>query len=169
MAKAQEAPTKEAKVRKEIVDFNERYIEALAEARVSAEHTQTTGWQELYSLHRTTVDTRRKEMAEQLEEIARTMKRGGMSEDAEKELGELKKQSVELRADISAFNRKVIVPIQEPVMQCHHVIDQARQTARAAEAASPLTHRGLIADMDEAISLVQKVKFDDDTGVVVIA
>jgi hypothetical protein len=158
----------EPKVHREIEEFKKKYAEALEAAKISAEHTQTEGWKALYHLHRTTVDDRRKDLAEQLEELGKVMKRGGMSEGYEKQLSEIKKESTDLRADISAFQRKVITPVQSAVMECHAVIDSARRAAREGEERSPLTHRGLIAEMDDAIKAVAKVAFDSDEGTVEI-
>jgi len=164
LAKEKEAP----KVHREIEEFRKKYAEALEGARISAEHTQTEGWKNLYSLNRHAVENRRKELGEQLEDLAKTMKRGGMDEDYEKMLGDIKKASAELRADISAFNRKAIHPVEDPVSECHRVIEDARRNARAGEIESPLTHRGMVAEMDDAIGAVDLVKFDTETGTVEI-
>lgn len=164
VAKEKEAP----KIRREIEEFSKRYEGALEGAKISAEHTQTEGWKNLYSLHRSTVENGRKVLAGQLEELARTMKRGGMDEDYEKQLGEIKKASAELRADISAFQRKAITPVEDPVLECHRIIDDARRAARDGETQSPLTNRGLIAEMDEAIKAVKKVRFEKESGTVEI-
>lgn len=158
----------EPKVYREVGDFKKKYAEALEAASIQAEHTQTEGWKQLYALHRKSIEDRRKELGTWLESLATTMKRGNMTDEDEKALGDIKKGSVELRAEISAFIRSAIDPVQEPVEACQRVISHWRGEAAGAESANPLLNRGMVAAMAEAISEVSKVTFDAETGMVEI-
>lgn len=159
---------KEKIVRKEIEEFRKKYAEALADAQVSADHTAQAGWQNLYTMHRSNVQKERKALASQLRGHADVLERGQLSEEGEKWIGEVKKDAAALRTSVVAFERQTIEPVRAPVYRCETVIEDARRTARDAEGQAPLQARGLIAEMDEAINAVAKVRFDEETGVVEI-
>jgi hypothetical protein len=167
MATVVEKP-KEKVVRKEIEEFRKKYTEALADAQVSASHTAQTGWQNLYGMHRLNVQKERKSLASQLRQHADTLERGTLSEEGEKWIGEVKKDSAALRGMVNAFESQTVEPVRQPVYRCESVIEDARRAAREAEGQAPLQARGLIAEMDEAINSVPKVRFDEETGVVEI-
>ena len=153
---------------KEIRDFREHYNEALTHARVSAEHTATQGWQDLYGQQRESV---RKEMDAVCDALAATvavLRQRMLTEEEEKSLGDLKKALTERRESDEAFQRQVIDPITAPMVECHAVIESARAAARDAERNAPLHVRGLVESMETVIDTMPRVKFIVASGRLVV-
>lgn len=152
----------------EAANFTKKYEEALEAARISAEHTATEGWQALYGEHRQAIEKRRKSAGERLREAASEIERGGMSEDLGKVIAEMKKTYEAICDDVIAFQRQVLEPIKQPMHRCHEIIEQARREARGLESASPLISKGVLETVEKAIRAVHKVKFDEESGMLLI-
>jgi hypothetical protein len=148
--------------------FRERYAEALAEVRVSVAHTETEGWQKLYAGFRKEEQERRRKQCGELKRLAGLMEDAGLSEDDEKELAAVKKASESIREAREAFEARTITPVRKPVAECERVMDEARNMARREESSAPLHNTGLEKLMKLAISEVEKPRWDNETGRVLI-
>lgn len=151
-----------------ILYFRDKYGQALEQAVTSAEHTATAGWQRLYSGHSALIRDTRRDLAKQLKALAIALEDSGLTEDGEKELGEIKKASAQLRDDEEAFISQAIGPVREPVMTCDRVRQEALNEARRDEAESPLTHVGRLEAMQAEIAGCRKPRWNQETGCVVI-
>ena len=153
---------------KEIRDFRERYAEALVAARISAEHTATQGWQDLYGAHREETKKHQDALADLLETSVATLRQRMLSEEEEKTIGETKKALTELRAADEAFQRQVIDPVTSPMIACNEVIECARAAAREAQRDAPLHVRGLVEAMETVIDTMPRIKFIVASGRLVV-
>lgn len=169
MPSAEKTPTPN-EVRKAIVrKFEEEYAGPLEDSRVSAEHTATHGWQNLYQRHRKMRASTITTMGKQLRELADTLEAFGWTEDNEKSVKDLAKQSAELRAADAIFEQRFISRIVEPVRACERIIERYSGEARREEESNPLIAKGTIGIMAEAIESCDKPSWDDATGVVTIS
>jgi hypothetical protein len=162
------APKSPKAPRSLIAEFEVEYACALDEARVSAALTEETGWQKLYQSERKHQRGIRLQLAEQLKSLAGMMERAGLDEYSEKQLGEIKKDSIALRDRVGTFHLQTVGPVSEPVQKCIKLIADYREKARREEENSPLTDMGVDAEMRFAISTVAKPAFDSETGIVSI-
>jgi hypothetical protein len=169
MSAVKEEQPKKVKGSAEVAAFEKKYAEALEDARTSALHTATEGWQQLYQQHKKNVEKRRKEIGAMLHDCATSIERGETSEDLAKVMSESKKQFESMVGLIAMFDRTTIEPVKEAMHRCHEVIEQARREARGLEANSPLVARGVLEAVDAAIKKVEKVTFDEKTGIIDIA
>ena len=165
VAKPNPEPDKEPK---EIRDFRERYAEALVAARVSAEHTATQGWQDLYGAHRESTKKQQDSLADSLESSVAVLRQRMLTEDEEKAIGEIKKSLTELRDADEAFQRQVIDPVTAPMIACNEVIERARAAAREAQRDAPLHVRGLVEAMETVIDTMPRIKFIVASGRLVV-
>ena len=153
---------------KEIRDFRERYAEALTHARVSAEHTATQGWQDLYGAQREHTRKMQDSACDSLAAHVATLRQRMLTEDEEKSLGDIKKTLTELRTADETFQRQVIDPITSPMVECTTVIEQARSAAREAQRDAPLHVRGLVEAMETVIDTMPRVKFIIASGRLIV-
>lgn len=153
---------------KEIRDFRERYAEALVAARISAEHTATQGWQDLYGAHRETTKKRQDDLADSLQSTMEVLRQRMLTEDEEKALADIKKSLTELRTADEAFQRQVIDPVTSPMIACNEVIERARAAAREAQRDAPLHVRGLVEAMETVIDTMPRIKFIVASGKLVV-
>lgn len=152
----------------EVEAFKKKYAEALEEGRISAAHTATEGWQQLYESHRKNIEKRRREIAGLLHEAATCIERGWGGDEPEEAISSAKKRlSAVLTAD-SIFNERTIGPVKEAVMRCQEVIAHARREAQSLESNSPLVAKGVLQAIESAIEESPKVTFDEKTGCVLI-
>lgn len=157
-------PSPRNKHRDLITRFREEYATALHEADVSRQHTGTEGWQKLYAAQRKSERESRRELAGTLKRSAEQMEAIGLSEDGEKELAAVKKQSESLRERVEHFDLQAIQPVRDPVERCRKLMDEARRAARAEEERTPLVNAGLEELMKDAIAGVDKPRWDDESG-----
>ena len=151
-----------------IEKFNSEYAAALGEARISAEHTATPGWQKVYAQQRDQARQRRRDLAKRLGALATMLEDFGLTEDGEKAVKDVAKESAELRETNAAFSHECVERICAPVGACERIIDLYRAEAARNESAAPLINIGLEELMRDAISKVARPSFDDETGAVVI-
>lgn len=164
----EESPAKGKKGASEVGGFLKKYDEALEEAKRSALHTATEGWQELYGKHKKDVEQRRKQIGTILHDAAKEIERGTTNDTPEEAIASAKKLYASLRIDVEVFNVRTVKPVREPVLRCTEVIEQARREARENEARTPLILKGLKELIEEAIEGVEQVDWDADSGQVVI-
>lgn len=148
--------------------FKEEYGQALARARISAEHTATDGWRLLYSSFRKEQRDQRRDLSEQLQKLAKSMEAMGLSEDEEKQLGEIKKGAQALRETRDVFDRKTVGPVRQPCDECRDLIAEAMNEATLAEERAPLVNVGLVELMRMTITEAEKVSWDSEEGRVLI-
>jgi hypothetical protein len=148
--------------------FRNAYEEALAEVKVSADHTLTAGWQALYGAERKQERELRLNLSKRLESVARTLRDQGSSEDIEKSLGEVKRSAEAIRERREHFDQTTVEPVRRCVSAADKAIEDARSQARRLQEEMPLIHKGLDAAMRRAIEQVQRAHWDEDTGTVTI-
>jgi hypothetical protein len=151
-----------------VAKFQEAYATHLEEARMSAETTATAAWQALYANHREGVKKAYRELAKELRIKAETMEGGTWTAEDEKELGELKKQLTDLRERNALFEIQTIAPVKKPVDECDKAIRDAVNEAVREEEYAPLVLKGLATDVRRAVAEVERPKWDEGKGVVVI-
>jgi len=166
---SQTQTTKRAEPRIEIIEeFRRDYATALAAARVSEEHTATAGWRSLYhDFCKANREARRKQ-ADWLKALAEMLESSHLSEDQEKEIGEVKKAVAELREQFEAFTVSTIDPVRAPVSECREVANNARSRAQILHDRAPLMNDGLIREVENAIQAQPKPTWEDKSGRVVI-
>jgi hypothetical protein len=152
-----------------ITKFKDEYSAALADSKLSAEHTKTAGWKRLYEQHQQQSWDTRRDMAKTLKTCAQTLEDFGLNEDGEKMVKDTMKASAELRERVAAFQSQVIDRICEPVKACERIIEQYMNEARRQESDAPLHNVGLEHLMRDAVAKVAKPKWDADSGTVVVA
>lgn len=141
---------------------------AIADARVSAEHTGTAGWQKLYGEHKRKGRETRARIADEMRSHASQLTQSGWSEDTEKEVKGCAKESAELRAAEEAFYRETVSPVVGPVNRLQTLLDNYRDQARGVEASSPLFSGELMKAMNAAILKLPRVSWDEKAGVVTV-
>jgi hypothetical protein len=112
MAQAKERLADDADNQKDpIKRFKAAYADLLDEARISAEHTATEGWQKLYAAHRESLRVNRRRLSERLKQLADTMEFRGLDEESEKSLADIRKESAEMRETHEAFESETVGPV----------------------------------------------------------
>jgi hypothetical protein len=144
--------------------FREKYVAALAEAQVSAEHTGTEGWQHLYTGFMKSDRESRRELASRLKSYALQLEMTGLTEEDEKSLNEIKKDAAELREHREVFEAKTVEPVKACVDVCNKVLADARQWARLEQERAPLTARNVVEEFDREIKRHPLATWDDETG-----
>lgn len=152
-----------------VARFHREYRAALADARTAAEHTGTEGWQALYAKQRDDARDSRRDMAKRLKNAAQTLEDFGLSEDGEKSVKDIMKESATLREANEAFKRQVIDRVTAPVMTCERIAEHFLNEARRQEHDAPLHNVGLEHLMKDAVASESKPSFDDDTGIVTVS
>lgn len=152
----------------EIAKFRRDYEEALVNARVSAEHTATDGWRNLYGNHVEHVQKSRKTISDRPSAILDPMRLRHLTEDEEKDLGEIKKEAVSIREYDEMFTRQTIEPVTAPLQECASVIERARSSAQAAVREYGLGNRGLVEAMETVIDTMPRVKFMTASGRLIV-
>jgi hypothetical protein len=169
MAATKKAPKAEAVGEFEsVTKFVRDYEDALAEARISAEHTATEGWQALYAGHRKAMETRRLELADSIRLLADEIEKYGPNPDIEKAIGNAKKLAEDIRETDQKFQETTVAPVRRCVEVAAKVIADATTAARNEERQTPLINNGLADAMQAAVSQVYRVTFDTDRGVVAL-
>lgn len=161
-------PNPEPSEPREITQFRSKYAEALQAAEVSAEHTATQGWQDLYGAHQLKIQKNRADLADRTGKLTEVMRMRFLDKDEEKAIGEIKSELAELRESDESFRRQVIDPIIAPMRECERVMEEARAIVRKAEHETPLHTRGLIESMETVIDTVPRVKFVMASGRLVV-
>jgi hypothetical protein len=151
-----------------IQKFREEYGAALSDARQSAEHTATPGWQALYAQHKQACRDARRGMGKSLATYAKLVEDFGLSEDDEKAIKEITKTSAELREMVEVFQGEVIDRVCAPVVSCENLILHYRAEAARVESQSPMYHVGLEELMRMECSKQPKPVFDVESGMVEI-
>lgn len=151
-----------------IVRFRDAYGPALADARVSAEHTATLGFQKLVGDHMEDMKARRRAIAASLHKIATWIEDYGPDDGVEKDIQDEKKLVVELVAESSTFFAQVLKPIQAPVEECERIITNHMNEAERDERSAPLHNAGLVELLKDEIALVPKAMYDRDKHLVII-
>jgi hypothetical protein len=154
-------PNKEPK---EVRDFRSAYEAALDKARVSAEHTATEGWQNLYLTHREMVSKTLAELHNDLSKLAKTIASRLLQPDEERILTDTKRALVSLRETDEAFQRLVVDPVISPVRECDQAINDALAAADIAERTNPLYAKNLREIMETVIGTMPRVKFMVKSG-----
>ena len=144
--------------------FKVDYASALDGAQVAVLHTETEGWQGLYANHTKEMRDQRQRIAKQLRELADTAERLGLGENDEKDLGDLKKFSVEARAAETHWQQQTVSRVKAPVLRCQEMLVDAMREAQRLEENEPLTNIGLVNIMREAVGGCIRVVWDDETG-----
>lgn len=104
-----------------VTTFRDEYAMALDEARVSAAHTATDGWKRLYGAHQAACLDKRRDLSKQIKIHANTLEIVGWSEEDEKAVKDLAKDSATLRDTIAAFDRAVTERVTASVRGCEKV------------------------------------------------
>lgn len=148
--------------------FREEYATALHDAEVSAEHTATEGWANVYAGQRKTEREGRRALADALRNVADRLEVRELDEDEIKEIGEAKKACAELADRSAAFEQQAVSPVREPVERCQRIIDEAVSLARMEEERHPLVQTGLTHLMEAAVAEIRRPKWEGEAGRVVI-
>lgn len=151
-----------------VVTFRERYAEAMAGVRISAEHTATEGWHRLYHGQRQENLERRRELAKEMKATALRLEDMGLSEEDEKSIGELKKSVTAIREAFETFDQQTISPVRQPVRDCDRIRSEAMAEARRIEAEAPMINIGMEELMRVEVAKVDKPRWDNETGRVLI-
>ena len=151
-----------------IIQFRSDYAKALALVCVSKEHTDTEGWRKLYAEHVEEVVRQRRRLANELHELADMMECNDLDEDGEKAIGEIKKAATGLREAEHHWRMQTIVPVKDPVDDCHALLQSVRERARNAQLDATLTNAGLVEKAHGEIARVQTVSWDAETGTISI-
>lgn len=163
-------PAPESKSNKDLIQrFREEYKAALEDARVSAKHTETEGWQRLYAEHRKAGREKRRELAGRLGTLGKAMEDFGLTEEGEKDLKTVAKESETLRASNEVFETETVERVCAAVRACERIIEAYRNEAVRQESNAPLHNVGLEHLMREEIAKVAKPRWDSETGTVKIA
>lgn len=168
MAMAESNPSPNQK-RDPITRFRDAYSIALADARIFSDYTKTEGWQRIYLGQRNEEQSRRRDLSKRLEAMAATVNDRTLSEDEEKEVGEIKKACADVREMRYAFGKQTVDPVRDAATECNRIIDEAKSLARREEQDAPLVNVGLEDMMRLEIQQVERVRFDEETGKLTIA
>jgi hypothetical protein len=144
--------------------FKASYATALEGLSVAVLHTSTQGWQELYTAHRKAVRDRRQELAALLRDFADGMERRGLCEQDEKDLGDIRKASAELRAAEDHWQLQTVGPVKAPVDVCQQMLADAVSEAVRLEAREPMLNVGLEELMRMEVAKCIRASWDEDTG-----
>lgn len=148
--------------------FRREYAAALGDAEISVAHTATEGWQKLFNQHRAEEKEDRRKLADRLKGLATSLEDHGLNEDQEKEIGEIKKASAELRDHERVFEVKAIGPVIQAVRECERIILQAKNEASREEHSAPLQNAGLEELMRLEVGKVKHPAWNNETGQVTI-
>lgn len=148
--------------------FRADYGIVLQEARVSAEHTATFGWQGLYAARKRKDRDSRRNLAESLKAKAELLETVGWSEDDEKAVKDIAKSSLEMREAETVFERTVVDRVAQPVFECDRIRREYRNRAANEERSAPLHNVGLEALTEAEIARQPTPIFNRETGVVEI-
>lgn len=152
-------------MRSEFVEkFHTEYAKSLAECRVSASLTDEEGWQNLYRQRVEQYQAARVELADRLRELAEYLAGKGLTEDGEKEIGEVKKSAVELREAWDLFMSQTVKPIKDCVDECNRLIANILDNAGAEQVRAPLVWHGLLDYVTSEVNALPKAMWDGATG-----
>lgn len=168
MGNAVKVPASEPIKHDLIARFEDDFAVLLDKARVASAMTSTECWQRLYADTMANARKIRRGMAEQLRGLSATMEDRGLDENGEKELGELKKNSMALNSDVAAFNLFTIEPIRASSREYDTLVNRYRGEAKREEDINPLMHQNLELSMRDAIAKAERIAWDDEEGRIVI-
>lgn len=151
-----------------IMDFRSEYLGALADAQVQAEHTKTEGWRHLFSEHRKKLKDGRATLAKQIRMLAGVLDQFGWSEDEEKSVKDIVKESAQLRGTDMVFDSEVIARVQKPVTTCEKIARDYMSKAEGMERDAPLHNVGLAELMRLEVKKHPKPVWRPDDGMVEI-
>lgn len=170
MPKSEASPVVETKSAAQglIERFRTAYAPALADAEVSAEHTQTEGWQRLYGTHRESGRAKRREIAKRLRRLATQLEDFGWSEEDEKSVKDAAKESAELTAEDAVFDREAVDRVRAPVQKCERIVREFVGEAERVERDAPLHAKGTTDALKSEIATHRHPDWSDETGMVVM-
>ena len=168
--KSKESNAQITEVQGLIIECNDRYQEAFLKAIESSELTNQPKFQKIVADFRNRVMFERNDISESLERLSQTARENGLNEDCEKELGELKKQSVSLRERHTGFYNSVIAPIRDTVSRCESLLAEFTSSASGKDQEFPLQSRGIYSkSMAAEIATWPKASWDEVNAKVVIS
>ena len=150
-----------------VTRFIQRYAKALDAAKVSMAHTDTDGWRRLYAGHAEYLLDARRKLSKELTSLAESLEVGHLTEEGEKELGDVKKAAMELRVANGYWERQTVDPVRQPVRTCEQMLVSAVDEARRIEADQPMLNIGLTELMRAQVARSARVSWDSEIGAVV--
>lgn len=166
---AEEVPSLPPSNRDLVSRFREEYEAALIDAKISADHTATEGWQRLYAAERDRQIEYRRNLAQTLRNVADRAEARGLSEEEDKEISEAKKSSADIRDRHEIFERETIDPVREAVRTCDRIIDEVKSQAYRDEHDAPLVNVGMVEIVKMEIAKHPRPRWNEDKGQVLIA
>lgn len=123
-----------------------RHSEVASDAGALQSMTSEEAWQSIYHERRRDFRDRRLALGKSLRVIADSNDGAGLDEDDEKALKTVAKDSADLRADESAWERMVCEPINRVTLSDDNLRRQALAQAEKLERDAPLHNRGVLAE-----------------------
>lgn len=149
--------------------FNKAYRPLLAKALEMAEMTSAIAWQQLYAGRRAGFKTHRLGIAEEIERIANQMKQtGNLTPDEIKHAKDMLKSYEENRDAEAAFDRTTVAGVRDAAERCASTVEGILGEAQTVERSNALQLRGLASAIAAEVKLHAQVKWDADTGQIVI-
>lgn len=151
-----------------VAEAQQKYTDALAEARQAAETTATTAWQGIYQqqrdFHRNAVSEQTKVIIAEAGDIAAF----GASETHEKAIRDAVKAITEERIRFEAWRNRAVFPISMRVNRCEEIIAKLKHDANEAERNESLISHGLARAVGEIVDGWPKAEWDDEAGIVTV-
>lgn len=159
---------KHGKHGKFIADFQHKWSEALRDASVAREMTDTPAWRSIYHAHQEIYRAQRKAVADRLVPMLEQLQRSGWDEESEKEAKELIKSAVESREVDEAFKSTTLKQVTDSVAACDKAIADATYAAEDLERCHGLTALGIADALQVEVQETLSVSFDYESGRVII-
>lgn len=164
---AKPKPDHDPKARAElfVAGFQQNYSDAIAEARLAAETTQTDAWSRNY---REQVKTHRTFVVNALADISSTaenIRSYDTNEEAEKGIRDAVKSLAEERIRHQAWKTRTVAPYSNTVERCEQLLKTVMQSAEDEERNAPLVDRGLASEVRAIVNKWPVAKWDDENGV----
>jgi len=166
-----DSPEPASEAKEVVAAFLEDYGRIVLEAQKAAETTATGGWATIYEAHRRELLRERRRIASGLRELAEVSAFEGLSEEEEKELGDLRKAATALREKNQHFEETVVSLVRLPAVRASDCINLYRSKAESVErhfALNPDTV-GTIVRMSEAIASVPIIRWDLERGILSVS
>lgn len=151
-----------------IADFLHRYDEALRDATVAKEMTDTPAWRSIYTAHADVYRAQRKSVADRMVPLLETLQRIGWGDEDAKFAKDLVKDAVESREMDDAFKFTTLKQVTDAVAACNSVVEEATYKAEEFERDHGLTAHGIVDALADEVRATQSVRFDSEVGRVVI-
>lgn len=148
--------------------FNEEYSTAMLDVEVSARHTETEGWQNLYANQRKLERERRRKLADDLRNISDRLELRQLVDEEIKEIADIKKAIGEDNDSNADFDSSTVDPVRRPVDHCNDIVNQALNAAKSDEERTPLINVGLEHMMKLAVAKFPTARWQQDRGIVEI-